>query len=67
VVCEHTQRGFADEVLSDIFSMAIFGNSLVAICAGFVAQGVSDLKEFHQPISTDSMFWMGGYCSPFDL
>jgi len=38
LVCEHGKRGFADDVLGDIFSTAIFGNSVCAIVAGFVAQ-----------------------------
>lgn len=64
LVCEAAQRNISDAVLGEIFSLAIFGNSVVAISAGFIAQGAADVMDFHQISST---FYMGKFCSPFDL
>jgi len=66
LVCEHHKRGFSPEQLGDIFSAAVFGNSLVAIVCGFIAQGVADFFPM-KPISEDSSTYIGGYTSPFDL
>uniref|UniRef100_A0A7E4W915 Molybdate transporter 2 homolog n=1 Tax=Panagrellus redivivus TaxID=6233 RepID=A0A7E4W915_PANRE len=52
LVYEHNKRGFSDSQLSIIFSQATFGNSVIAICAGVVAQGVADTF---------------GYVAPFDV
>lgn len=48
LVSEHGKRSLPDSVLANIFSWAMFGNSLVAIIAGFAAQWVSDLKDFEE-------------------
>ncbi|CAD7945452.1 unnamed protein product [Amoebophrya sp. A120] len=64
VVCEHAQRAFSDDVLGDIFSLAIFGNSCVAISAGFLAQWVSDLMPFTK---VTEVFYIGQYTNPFDF
>jgi len=37
MVYEHNQRGFASQLLSKTFSLAVFGNGIAAICAGVVA------------------------------
>jgi len=37
MVCEHNQRGFASQLLTRTFSLAVFGNGIVAILAGVVA------------------------------
>ncbi|CAD7962974.1 unnamed protein product [Amoebophrya sp. A25] len=64
VVCEHGNREFPDSVLGDIFSLSIFGNSCVAIGAGFVAQWVSDLYPFTKLSET---IYIGQYTNPFDF
>ena len=40
------QHGFDSELLGNIFSLGILGNSLVAICAGIVAQWFADQFGF---------------------
>ncbi|KAH7725501.1 Major facilitator superfamily domain-containing protein 5 [Aphelenchoides avenae] len=52
LVYEHNKRGFGDSMLSTIFSHATFGNSLVAITSGLVAQVAADTF---------------GYVAPFDV
>lgn len=68
LVCENNKRGFSNDLLGNIFSFAIFGNSLVAIISGFFAQKAADIKELTQ---TDFLgfesFNIGGFTAPFDL
>ncbi|XP_050412039.2 molybdate-anion transporter isoform X1 [Patella vulgata] len=52
LIFEHNKRNFEPELLSNIFSNAVLGNSLVAIIAGLVAQYFAD---------------MFGFVAPFDL
>jgi MFS family permease len=52
LVYEHNKRGFGDGMLSTIFSHATFGNSLVAIFSGILAQFAADAF---------------GYVAPFDM
>lgn len=40
------QRGFSKDLLSVVFSHAVLGNSVVAILAGLVAQGVASQFGF---------------------
>ncbi|XP_033111290.1 molybdate-anion transporter-like [Anneissia japonica] len=49
LVCEHKKRGFSDDLLSSVFTMATVGNSLVAILSGIVAQTFSDLYGMVAP------------------
>ncbi|CAK0808498.1 unnamed protein product, partial [Prorocentrum cordatum] len=66
MVCEHTRRGFDLALLSDTFSWAVFGNSVAAVLAGFVAQIAADYKPLAPINSTNGVFaW--GYCAPFDV
>lgn len=37
MVCEHKNQGFDPKLIGDTFSNAVFGNGLVAVIAGFVA------------------------------
>ena len=41
MVCEHKNQGFDPALIGDTFSNAIFGNGLVAVGAGFVANGAA--------------------------
>ena len=66
MVCEHDARGFSPDWLSETFSSAAFGNSVVAITAGMVAQAAADAVTL-TPTSEGSNFMYGGFCMPFDL
>ncbi|KAI8781506.1 molybdate-anion transporter [Biomphalaria glabrata] len=52
LVYEHHKRGFDANLLGNIFSLGVLGNSVVAIVAGLVAQKFADLF---------------GYVAPFDV
>ena len=41
MVSEHRKKGFPDELLSSTFAMASWGNGVMAIGAGFLAQFAS--------------------------
>lgn len=43
MVTEHRRRGFHKDLLSSTFSIASWGSSVMAICAGFLAQVSADL------------------------
>jgi hypothetical protein len=64
MVSEHNRRNFDPELLSGTFSVAVFGNSLVAILAGEVGQMAADSMDL-TPVS-GNVYW-GGYCTPFDV
>lgn len=49
LVYEHNKRGFEPDLLGNIFSLSVLGNSLVAIVAGLVAQKFADLFSFVAP------------------
>lgn len=49
LIYEHNKRGYDSELLGNIFSHAILGNSLVAIAAGIVAQYFADMFGFVAP------------------
>lgn len=46
--------------------MAQYGNSIVAILAGQIANKAASYAEF-KPTSEDSGFYLGGYLGPFDI
>lgn len=64
MVSEHNKRGFDSELLGGTFSLAIFGNSCVAILAGEIGQVAADSMEL-TPLTGNANY--GGYCSPFDV
>ncbi|GFS25868.1 molybdate-anion transporter-like isoform X1 [Elysia marginata] len=49
LVFEHHQRGFDSNLLGNIFSLGVLGNSIVAIGAGLVAQKFADAFGFVAP------------------
>eukprot|EP01116_Phalansterium_solitarium_P013196 TRINITY_DN3036_c0_g1_i2.p1 TRINITY_DN3036_c0_g1~~TRINITY_DN3036_c0_g1_i2.p1 ORF type:complete len:255 (-),score=109.50 TRINITY_DN3036_c0_g1_i2:107-871(-) len=49
MVAEHKSRGFASSLLSETFSLATFGNGIVAIVAGLVASFVADSFGYVAP------------------
>mmetsp|Transcript_114441 Transcript_114441/g.180199 ORF Transcript_114441/g.180199 Transcript_114441/m.180199 type:complete len:476 (+) Transcript_114441:6-1433(+) len=64
MVSEHNRRNFESEWLASTFSLAVFGNSLVAIMAGEIGQIAADAMEMQ--VLTGNVYY-GGYCSPFDI
>ncbi len=52
--------------LGKSFSYAQYGNSVIAILAGQVANRAASYAEF-KPTSEDSGFYTGGYLGPFDV
>jgi MFS family permease len=67
LVAEHCQRfKFSQGLLSYMFGMMFTAMYCVAIFAGLAAQYVADSFTFH-PISKGSVFYVGGYCGPFDM
>jgi MFS family permease len=49
MVCEHFKQGFDGVMLSDTFSLATFGNGLVAVLAGLVANSAAETYGFVAP------------------
>lgn len=43
LIYEHKQRGFDESSLGTVFANAYFGNSIVAILAGVIAQYVANI------------------------
>mmetsp|Transcript_52132 Transcript_52132/g.110794 ORF Transcript_52132/g.110794 Transcript_52132/m.110794 type:complete len:512 (+) Transcript_52132:124-1659(+) len=52
--------------LGKSFSMAQYGNSIIAILAGQIANRAANFAEF-APTSEDSGFYLGGFLGPFDV
>ena len=52
--------------LGKSFSSAQYGNSIVAILAGQIANKAANFAEF-KPTSEESGFYLGGYLGPFDV
>jgi hypothetical protein len=63
LVCAHNTRGYGEARLGEIFSLQIFGNSIVAIASGVLAQAAAD--SF--PMTNGPLIFWGGYTAPFDL
>eukprot|EP00602_Paraphysomonas_sp_CaronLab_P009594 CAMPEP_0185020170 /NCGR_PEP_ID=MMETSP1103-20130426/2768_1 /TAXON_ID=36769 /ORGANISM="Paraphysomonas bandaiensis, Strain Caron Lab Isolate" /LENGTH=321 /DNA_ID=CAMNT_0027550905 /DNA_START=415 /DNA_END=1380 /DNA_ORIENTATION=- len=49
MVCEHNKRGYDGHLLGDTFSYATFGNGLVAVVAGLVANMAADSHGYVAP------------------
>lgn len=49
MVCEHFKQGFDGSLLGDTFSLATFGNGLVAVGAGLVANTAAESYGFVAP------------------
>ncbi|XP_070193238.1 molybdate-anion transporter-like isoform X2 [Littorina saxatilis] len=49
LIYEHNKRGYESDLLGNIFSHAVLGNSLVAIVSGLVAQKFADMFGFVAP------------------
>jgi len=49
MVCEHFKNGFDSSLLGDTFSFATFGNGLVAVLAGLVANKAADSFGYVSP------------------
>mmetsp|Transcript_96046 Transcript_96046/g.220189 ORF Transcript_96046/g.220189 Transcript_96046/m.220189 type:complete len:460 (+) Transcript_96046:73-1452(+) len=66
LVCEHNSRGFLPSAVGETFSMFFFGNSLVAIAAGTVAQWGADAMPLTESGLGNNLMY-GGYTAPFDI
>eukprot|EP00937_MAST-01D_sp_MAST-1D-sp2_P003034 g3034.t1 len=66
LVSEHNRRGFDPAWVGKTFSSGQFGNSIIAILAGLVAQPFADMMKL-TPVSANSSLHFGGYIAPFDL
>lgn len=49
MVCEHNKQGFDGSLIGDTFTYATFGNGLVAVVAGLVANNAADNYGFVAP------------------
>lgn len=49
MVCEHFKQGFDGSLLNDTFALATFGNGLVAVCAGLIANFAAGYYGFVAP------------------
>ena len=72
MINEHNARTFDPSWLSDTFAIAIFGNSVVAILAGLVANTAAGVSELHKVAGgevtpNDGSLMNGGFCAPFDV
>jgi len=52
--------------LGKSFSSAQYGNSIIAILAGQIANRAASVKEFG-PVNKDGGFYLGGFLGPFDV
>ena len=66
MVAEHNARSFDCSWMGNTFSLAYFGNGIVAIIAGIVAQFGADALPLTQVASSVGL-WGGGYTMPFDI
>jgi MFS transporter, MFS domain-containing protein family, molybdate-anion transporter len=60
----HTDADLPRQCLSKSFSWAAFGNSVVAILAGLIANKIA---HFGPMIPVTDLVYQGGYLNPFDL
>uniref|UniRef100_A0A7S2GQP7 Molybdate-anion transporter n=1 Tax=Octactis speculum TaxID=3111310 RepID=A0A7S2GQP7_9STRA len=68
MICEHNKRQYESKWISITFSNAIFGNGILAILAGLLAEKAASFKSLSSFDGNESSVIMwGGYCSPFDL
>jgi hypothetical protein len=72
MINEHNARTFDQSWLSDTFALAIFGNSVVAILAGLVANTAAGVSDLHvvsggEGNTNDGSLMNGGFCAPFDV
>jgi len=65
MVSEHNHRGFDADLLGGTFSVAMFGNSLVAILAGEIGEFAAGIKSLTDTGALGIHF--GGFCAPFDV
>jgi len=49
MICEHNKQGYESNLLNDTFALATFGNGLVAVIAGLVANSAADAYGFVAP------------------
>ena len=67
LICEHHARQFSPQLLGDTFGLAIFGNSIVRVVAGFIAQAAANATPLTPPMDSGASVHYDGYCGPFDV
>jgi len=65
LIRSHAEAG-ASSMLSKAFATAQYGNSIVAIIAGLMANKAASVTEL-KPLEKDGVLYQGGYLNPFDL
>ena len=66
LIRSHAQAGVSS-LLSSAFATAQYGNSVVAILAGLLANKAADITKL-EPLHPDGkVFYVGGYLNPFDV
>jgi len=60
LVFQHHKKGFNEEWLATTFSRATFGNGLIAILSGLLANSVKDLYGYVAPFDTAILFLVIG-------
>jgi MFS transporter, MFS domain-containing protein family, molybdate-anion transporter len=67
LIRSHADADLPKSYLSKSFSWASYGNSVVAILAGLVANNAAKWADMYAVGGKDSQFHMGGFLNPFDL
>jgi len=69
LIRSHSDAGLST-FISKSFSAAAYGNSIVAICAGLLANKASTgdmIPMFSTDTKESALMWKGGYLNPFDI
>jgi len=69
LIRSHNDAGVSS-LISKSFSAAAYGNSVVAILAGLLANAASSgdmIPMFSTGTKEDALLWKGGYLNPFDI
>ena len=64
LIRSHADAKISKQMLSNSFSTAAYGNSIIAIVAGLVANKAASVTELKQIMGT---LYIGGYLNPFDI
>mmetsp|Transcript_8926 Transcript_8926/g.13729 ORF Transcript_8926/g.13729 Transcript_8926/m.13729 type:complete len:475 (+) Transcript_8926:104-1528(+) len=67
LIRSHADAKLDKSCLSKSFSWAAYGNSVVAIVAGLVANKAANSTEMTDAAGSSEFFYVGGYLNPFDL
>ena len=62
----HADARLSSRWLSKSFTWAAYGNSIIAIASGLIANHAAESSTLH-PVTPTSALHMGGYLAPFDM